>query len=436
MKIPSIRSLQHLQQIYQQANKLKKTLKVDIPQSYLEAWNSDNKFIILKGGRGSAKTISMMQKILEQIVTTTDPFNILFAREFLKNVNDTRDLFIDIASQLKIPLKSRNKELIYENKIIYFRGAREPSTTSTVRMLSILNMLKNIPNLKYIMFDEAQDITENTLDVLIPTARDSNIKQSNSSFTPRFIFCLNPKTENDPVIELGKRRPESAQIIHKNIYDIEERFQNKSLLEEAEHSRLYDSKEKYEHIWLGKGSPLIQNPFANIEILDNLPNKEWERFYVWVDPAFIGYGKACTAICGLLKLKNDHNMYIFGEMYPGAWHSYMKEIKEFITKDMRWLYNAIGGTTNSYYESNSIGNHLRKIYTEYTHGEHTIIPIQTLGNKELKIQSKSYLHKDIKLIRHLSHLQFIKNIREYEIGAKSKIDGVDAMASLLEHLGL
>lgn len=411
-------------------------LEIDIPKDYQEVWNSQAKYLVLKGGRGSAKTMSIIAKIMERIVEDTDPFNVLFLREFLKNVSELKDLFLDIADQYNIKFRSRNKDLVYKDKIIYFRGAREPTSTSVTRMLSTLNRLKNIPNLRYILLDEAQDNTENTLDVLIPTARTTDITGKRKRFSPRFIFCMNPKTDNDPVLLFANRRPENSIIIHRNIDDIEERFQNPDLLKEAEYSKKYDSKDKYEHIWLGKGSPLIQNPFAKVEILKDLPAKQWERFYAWVDPAFVGYGKACTAVCGLVKLERDNNLYIFGEMFEGAWHAHMDDIYNFINKDNRWLFSNIDGITTVYYESNSIGSHLRKIYHKKAYGERTIIPIQTLGNKEVKIASKSYLHADIKLISNFSHDNFIKNVLEYELGAKSKIDGIDAMCSLLEHLGL
>ena len=74
------------------------------------------------------------------------------------------------------------------------------------------------------MIDEAQDMSEETLNVLLPTINRSGkikVKGKELEKAPEvvWLFCMNPNLKRDPVVEKIETQA-SKIILHVNIFDI------------------------------------------------------------------------------------------------------------------------------------------------------------------------------------------------------------------------
>ena len=95
-----------------------------------------------------------------------------------------------------------------------------------------------------VWIDEAQAITKQTLDVLIPTIRKDNSK---------VFFTMNRHVHNDPAYSMFESR---ADCLHISVNFDDNPFCTTKLINEAEECKKLSPKD-YEHIWLGK--PLDQS---------------------------------------------------------------------------------------------------------------------------------------------------------------------------------
>ena len=120
---------------------------------------------------------------------------------------------------------------------INFRGFREQGAFN----------IQGMEGIDIVWIDEAQAITKQTLDVLIPTIRKDNAK---------IFFTMNRHVYNDPVYSRFVHRDDCLHI-HIN-YD-ENKFCTNALKKEAEECKK-KSEQDYNHIWLGQ--PLDQTEDA------------------------------------------------------------------------------------------------------------------------------------------------------------------------------
>lgn len=191
----------------------------------------EHKFILAEGGRGSGKT----QSIARILLTAGDAvrLRVVCGRETQASIESSvYTVLSDLIKEYNLiqyeVLRDRIRHTV--NGTEYkFMGFREQGSENT----------KGLEGVDIVWIDEAQMISERTLQVLIPTLRKENSK---------FIFTMNRYMRDDPVYTFLSGDDRCLHI-KLNYYD--NPFCPATLIEEAEKMRVKNENE-YKHVWLGE----------------------------------------------------------------------------------------------------------------------------------------------------------------------------------------
>lgn len=191
------------------------------------------RFKVLVGGRGSAKSYSVIQYLIISCLTGDE--TILCTREFQNSIRKSVYSLIKIvATDLGVvdEFKFMRDEIICE-------------ATGSNFLFAGLNIniesIKSIPKITKCFVEEANTISRESLEILIPTIRDEGSE---------IIFVLNPDSETDPVYaDYILRERDDTWVCWLNWQD--NPYLPKVLLKQIEKDQEYDY-EKYMHIWEGK----------------------------------------------------------------------------------------------------------------------------------------------------------------------------------------
>lgn len=204
---------------------------LDFPEKLmplLEKFN-DYKIFVIEGGRGSAKSQSigrLLMYIAEQRLV-----RIFCGRELQSSIEESvYTLLADLIMQSSLAFRVNKNGIrsLLTSSTFKFKGFREQGSVN----------IKGIEGADIAWIDEAQAITQPTLDVLIPTLRKTNCK---------FIFTMNRLFRDDPVFELTKR----ADCLHIHIDYHENHHCPDTLKEEAKLMKETNERD-YNHVWLGQ----------------------------------------------------------------------------------------------------------------------------------------------------------------------------------------
>lgn len=226
-------------------------------QPILTSFN-DYKIFVIEGGRGSAKTHTIGRMLLyiaqERIV------RIFCGREIQGTIEESvYTLFTDIISKYSLAYRKTKAQIrsMTSGSTFRFKGFREQGNVN----------IKGIEGADIVWVDEAQAITQSTLDNLIPTLRKE---------TPvKFIFTMNRLFRDDAVMELTKR----ADCFHVHIDYFENEFCPVTLLDEAELCRI-NSPREYNHIWLGQPASTGDEYLFDFDRLyESLTNKPYGEIF-------------------------------------------------------------------------------------------------------------------------------------------------------------
>jgi phage terminase large subunit len=193
------------------------------------------KYIVLSGGRGSARSHSVARYLLG--LALLEPSRFLMTREIqsslAQSVHYLLRSIIDQTPGLPGFFTVQNEGIFGKNGSEFlFRGIRDFTADS----------IKSFEDLKFAWIEEAQSLSRRSLDVLLPTIRAEGA---------RAFFTINPTRSTDPVysdfIDCEEPR-EDAAVSHWTI-GLNSLVSN-SLKEEAEYLRKRDP-ERYQHVYLG-----------------------------------------------------------------------------------------------------------------------------------------------------------------------------------------
>ena len=193
--------------------------------------------ICYHGGRSSGKSTTVAMTLLAK--ANNKPLRILCCREIQNSIADSvHKLLADIITKYKLPGWEIGREYI-RNVIgseFIFKGVRNNAQS-----------IKSLEGIDICWCEEAQSISMDSIDILIPTIRKSG---------SYFIWTFNRLTENDPVWERIASHPDDRTFVRQvNSNEIEQ-----LLSDEVKHERekmRQENPELYEHVWLGK--PLTAN---------------------------------------------------------------------------------------------------------------------------------------------------------------------------------
>lgn len=221
---------------------------LDIPDKLIPLIDPDvfNKYqyFIIKGGRGGGKSQAIARFVL--YLAEKYRMRIVCGRETQNSISESvYSLCADLINEFQLNFEIQSSKITsrFTDSDIYFRGFREQGRFN----------IQGLEGIDLVWIDEAQAITKQTLDVLIPTIRKPNSK---------IIFSMNPHVFNDSVIVMLKHRPDCL-VLDINYFD--NPFCPAKLINEANECKKLNIQD-YNHIWLG--DPLQQGDDALFSLSD------------------------------------------------------------------------------------------------------------------------------------------------------------------------
>ena len=411
-----------------------------IPQIYRDLFgDTAAKYIVLKGGRGSGKTFAIVCFLIEESFNEKYENSLfLFLREIQNSIDDSvYSVICDLIKKANLQQFFKIEKTRIRNRLtgveFGFTGLR---STGGKTQFSQVNKIKGKHKVRYLFMDEAQDASEDSLDVLFPTVN----RKGSVLFTPeyqkildaltggeeldvsetRLLFAMNPNFAVDPVISKVKVYGDMARIVHVNIFDLPEEFQDQQLLELA----LRDYGEiSYDHVWLGKPSPKISGyPFMDVEYVE-AAESDINKLpcTAFLDPSFKGGDH--TALTLIAQI--DGNVYAWGFCWHQAWNNVLDQIAEVIHR-----FNC----HEFYYESNGVGSVPIDMFEQFG-----LSPIgrNSSTNKEDRIfRVGAYLSMlNLSFISNWSNAEWLTQCSKYNLDAAND-DAPDSLTNAAIRAGI
>jgi len=359
-----------------------------IPQIYRDLFGDlAAKYIVLKGGRGSGKTFAIVCFLIEESFDLKYENSLfLFLREIQNSIDDSvYSVIVDLIAQANLSKFFKIDKNRIRNRLtgveFGFTGLR---STGGKTQFSQVNKIKGKHKVRFVFMDEAQDASEDSLNVLFPTVnRKGSVKFTDEyqkvldALTggteidiaeSRFLFAMNPNFAVDPILSKTRTYGDATREVHINIFDLPPEFQDQQLLEQAmaEFGEIY-----YDHVWLGKPSPKISGyPFMDVPLMTAANDDRYKLPCVaFLDPSF--KGGDYTALTFISQI--DGRVFAWGHCWHQAWNNAKDEIAAKINEFECHEF---------YYESNGVGSVPIELFEPYG-----LVPIgrNTSGNKEDRI---------------------------------------------------
>lgn len=289
---------------------------LDIPEKLypiIERFN-DYRYFLLEGGRGGGKSQSVGRLIL--YLAEKYKIRIVCGREIQNSINESvYSLLTDLISEYNLYFQVMSSKITHlkTESLINFRGFREQGSFN----------IQGMEGIDIVWIDEAQAITKQTLDVLIPTIRKDQA---------RIFFTMNRYLHNDPVYHTFVNRDDCLHI-HLN-YD-NNPFCTAALKKEADECQKMSEKD-YQHIWLGY--PLDQSEDALFSLTELLASKT--NRYALKD----GYG-ARIAGFDIARYGDDTSACVILQQ-QGALHWEVVYVDQWQHKDLNYTTGRILTTAN------------------------------------------------------------------------------------------
>jgi len=274
------------------------------------------RYIIIKGGRGGAKSQSVGRFIL--YLAEKYRLRMVCGRETQNSINESvYSLLADLIREYQLNFEIQASRITARptGTTINFRGFREQGAFN----------IQGMEGVDLLWVDESQALTKQTLDVLLPTIRKDKSK---------VIFTMNPHVFNDPVIVMLANR-DDCLVIHIN-YD-ENPHCTEKLKKEAEECRKLSEKD-YRHIWLGE--PMDQSEDAVFTMDDILNGQNSTHQLV------PGYGLRVGGF-DIARFGNDKCADVIIQQM-GALHWEEIHVDEWGDRDLNYTTGRILQVTNEY----------------------------------------------------------------------------------------
>jgi len=203
-----------------------------IPEAFKELFNKDHRYIVYYGGRGSAKSWSIAQALI--IRALQEPLRILATREIEKTVDQSSKLNINDR------IKDMGLNDYFKSTSTYISSANGSRFLFTGLRADRVSAIQSFEGIDIVWCEEAQSLSQRSLDVLIPTIRKKG---------SQIIMSFNPYLETDPVYKfISEHRPKA--YIHKVNYDDNPFFNDTAMYDEMVYDR-DTNPDRYSHVWLG-----------------------------------------------------------------------------------------------------------------------------------------------------------------------------------------
>lgn len=378
-----------------------KKCSVDIPPVFKEVFDRGNRYTIFYGGRGGGKSHATARILLQEAMD--NKLKILCARATQVSIAESvHALLRDIIFAARLPFTVTHNKIRYTNGSEFiFKGLEGASN---------IKGLKSLEGADICWVEEAQFITRETFDVLVPTIRKAN---------SRFICTLNPRVEDDPFYELavsGRADVSALKVTYEDNEFLSEEARNEAeFMKEADHKL-------WSHIYGGELVPDDHCIFAGVQVYDTdiMP----VDMFAMIDPAF-GGGDTTAIAFGMVTA--DDILWVTPFAFHSDWQTAVSYVVYLLSK-----------CSNVWYEgklNEMINHHLATlgIPSDY---------IVTTQNKQVKI-AQSYSYFMVDKVRYLTYSGSDINLQEANVIAmrqakewhkktKQHDDAPDCVAMLIE----
>lgn len=207
-------------------------MNFEIPEKLLFLLTEKKRYKIAYGGRGSSKSWSFARCLV--ILAVQKKIRILCTRQLQTSIaNSVHKLLSDSIDSLGLSHLfeiTRDAIRCYNGSEFFFKGIQNN-----------INEIKSIEGIDYCWVEEAQSVSNDSWDVLIPTIRKENSE---------IWVTFNPDKEEDATYQkFIKNTPPDATVQLVNYFD--NPWFPDVLKKEMEYCKETDFG-KYEHVWLGK----------------------------------------------------------------------------------------------------------------------------------------------------------------------------------------
>lgn len=209
-------------------------ISIDVPEPFIELFEPRQQWrhICYHGGRSSGKSTTVA--IFLVTLASSKPLRVLCCREVQNSIAESvHKLLGDIIAKYNLPGWEVTRETIrnVNGSEFIFKGLRGNAQS-----------IKSLEGIDICWCEEAQTISMESIDILIPTIRKEG---------SYFIWTFNRLTENDPVWERIAGNPDERTYVRQVNSNEVERLLSPEIIAEREKMRK-DNPELFEHVWLGK----------------------------------------------------------------------------------------------------------------------------------------------------------------------------------------
>ena len=240
---------------------------INLPSYSQKLWDP-KRYKCLVGGRGSAKSTTVARLLLIKALTT--PSKILCGREYQNSIQDSVHSLLHQESNkmnLNHHFKITNHSITTkdEKSEFIFKGLDRS-----------INSIKSIPDITDAWIEEAQTISQRSLDILIPTIRAPNSE---------IWVTYNPENTDDPIHKLFSEESDDSLIIKANWRD---NPWFPEVLKNEKNKMLRTNPDLYHHIWEGEcrsssDAQIFKDKFV---VQDFKPHENLDGPYFGVDWGF------------------------------------------------------------------------------------------------------------------------------------------------------
>ncbi len=268
----------------------KETKEMIIPIEFKSLFNNDWREAAVYGGRYSLKSHTVARVLL--IKARQKKTRVACFREFQNSIADSSyQLLVELIKEYNLgDFQITNNSIIntINGSDFIFKGLWNNEQS-----------IKSIEGIDIAWVEEAQTVSEKSLEVLTPTVRKNN---------SQIIYTYNRLLEEDPVHKrlVLEGRPNTL-IINVN-YDIAIKY---GMMPEVIRLEIEDDKKKrpglYRHKWLGEPYNMERKIYKDWQIIDEIPHEaRLERYGL-----DFGYSNDPTAIVAIYKYNGG---FIFDEI--------------------------------------------------------------------------------------------------------------------------
>lgn len=214
------------------------------------------RIITFWGGRGSGKTFAVSDSVTRYMHSS--PMKVLCGREYQISIKDSSK------AELELAIQRQGRDHLFDTANNYVRSKRTGSEAIFKGLKSNIDSLKSIAGVKLFWGEEAQSVSKETMEKLLPSIRAPG---------NRLLFTMNPEDEDsfvyqELIAKAGQPGYEDRLAIPVNYYD------NPYFTQSLESDRINslqhildapteDAREQaiadYSWIWLGNTKRIVGN---------------------------------------------------------------------------------------------------------------------------------------------------------------------------------